>query len=127
MDIRKYIANSPSGQRQSFHENIVQRQLEDLKCDITRNTTLQSTFDSELLASGYIKIQAKISTQSTDVSKFHFEKCFTVDPLRPATYHRNVRLDLMELYFFSLRFYHKPGVSPSPPVYGQSSSRCQHH
>lgn len=99
--------------RIAFLENVVRMQLDDLQGDITRNTTLMSHFKCELLGSGFIDIQAKISAPYGPARPlYYFEKTFTVDPLCPESWRDNVRLDLIQLYLFCLRFFHKPGMSP---------------
>lgn len=111
--------NAVQEMRESFHTNIVKRQLELLVNDFQRNTIVRSRLESKLLESGVIDIDVHIAPPANGAQANWFELYhhFTCNPLEPATYHCSVRLDLMEIYFFVLRFYHRPGVSPAPPVH----------
>lgn len=104
---------------ESFHTNIVKRQLELLQKDFERNTTVRSRLESKLLDSGLIEIDIYLAppANGAQANRFEMYHNFMFNPLEPASYHCSVRLDLMEIYFFVLRFYHRPGVSPAPPVH----------
>lgn len=104
---------------ESFHTNIVKRQLELLQRDFERNTTVRSRLESKLLDSGLIEIEIHLAPPANGAQANWFEMHynFSFNPLQPASYHCSVRLDLMEIYFFVFRFFHRPGLNPAPPVH----------